>query len=154
MALIKDFYVRHPWVTATLALVIAGLVWWYYGSRDAETEITTTTVMRGTVSQLVSVTGTVKPASNANLSFEKGGRVAYVYAKVGERVGIGEALVSLENRDISAQLAQAKATARAQAAKLADLKRGTRPEDILVSEVDVENAKNEILNGVKSAYVD
>ena len=154
MALIKDFYVRHPWVTATLALVIAGLVWWYYGSRDAETEITTTTVMRGTVSQLVSVTGTVKPASNANLSFEKGGRVAYVYAKVGERVGIGEALVSLENGDISAQLAQAKATARAQAAKLADLKRGTRPEDILVSEVDVENAKNEILNGVKSAYVD
>ncbi len=154
MALIKDFYTRHPWVAAASVLLLAGLVFWYLGRGDAGMEIAAATVARGTVSQLVSVTGKVKPASNADLSFEKGGRVAYVYAKVGDRVGIGGTLVSLENGDISAQLAQAKAAAKAQAAKLADLKRGTRPEDISVSEVDVENAKNDILNAVKGAYVD
>ena len=153
MALIKDFYMRHPWVTVALALIIAGLVWWYWGSRDAETEITTTTVMRGTVFQLVSVTGTVKPASNVNLSFEKGGRIAYVYRNVGDRVGIGESLVALQSGDISAQLAQARANAKVQVARLVELKNGARPEDILISEVDVENAKLDVISGIKSGYV-
>src|SRR3989344_3475729 len=153
MALIKDFYMRHPWVTVALALIIAGLVWWYWGSRDAETEITTATVMHRTVFQLVSVTGTVKPASNVNLSFEKGGRIAYVYRNVGDRVGIGESLVALQSGDISAQLAQARANAKVQVARLVELKNGARPEDILISEVDVENAKLDVISGIKSGYV-
>ncbi|MCR4281133.1 MAG: efflux RND transporter periplasmic adaptor subunit [Candidatus Kaiserbacteria bacterium] len=153
MLKIKTFYTNHPWISATLLLAIAGSAWWYFGSKNAKTEIVSITVARGTVSQLVSVTGKVKPASDVDLSFEKGGRVAYVYKQVGSKVGAGEALVSLENGDVSAQLAQARANAKAQAAKLAELKNGARPEDIFVSEVDVENARVEVINGIKSGYV-
>ncbi|MDO8482177.1 MAG: efflux RND transporter periplasmic adaptor subunit [bacterium] len=152
-ALIKGFCVRHPWLTVILVLIIAGSIWWYYGSKNTKTDIVSATVMRGTVSQLVSVTGKVKPASDVDLSFEKGGRIAYVYHKVGDRVGVGGALVSLENGDISAQLAQARANAKAQTAKLEELKKGTRPEDIIVSEVDVANAINDIVNDIKNGYV-
>lgn len=153
MLKIKSFYTNHPWISTALLLAIAGSAWWYLGSKNAKTEVVSITVMRGTVSQLISVTGKVKPASDVDLSFEKGGRVSYVYKQVGSRIGAGGALVSLENGDVSAQLAQARANAKAQAAKLAELKNGARPEDILVSEVDVENAKNDVVNNIKSAYI-
>src|SRR3989344_6315695 len=153
MASIKDFCVRRPWYTAFFILIIAGSIWWYFGSKNTKTEIASITVARGTVFQLVYVTGTVKPASNVNLSFEKGGRIAYVYRNVGARVGIGESLVALQGGDISAQLAQARANAKAQSARLAELKNGSRPEDILISEVDVENARLDVINGIKSGYV-
>lgn len=153
MALIKDFYTNHPWTTVILVLIVAGSLWWYFGSRNAQTEVIYAAVARGTVSQIVSVTGKVKPASNVSLSFEKGGRVANVYKGVGDRVGVGETLVSLENADIGAQLAQARANAKAQSAKLAELKLGSRPEDIAISEVDVENSAIEAVNGIKSGYV-
>ena len=148
----KNFLLKRPWVTVAVVALVAG-GYWYFSSSETATPTGYAVVERGTVSQVVSVTGKVEPASNADLSFEKGGRIAYVYHGVGERVGVGAALVSLENGDISAELAQARAVAKAQTAKLEELKKGTRPEDIFISEVDVENAKNEIINGIKSGYV-
>src|SRR3989344_907392 len=148
----KNFLLKRPWVTVAVVALVAG-GYWYFSSSEAATPTGYAVVERGTVSQVVSVTGKVEPASNADLSFEKGGRIAYVYHGVGERVGVGAALVSLESGDISAELAQARAVAKAQTAKLQELKKGTRLEDIFISEVDVENAKNEIINGVKSGYV-
>jgi multidrug efflux pump subunit AcrA (membrane-fusion protein) len=149
----KRFSIGPLWIKIAIVLAITASAWWYFGDRNTETEVDFSTVTRGTVSQLVSVTGIVKPASEVNLSFEKGGRIAYVFHKVGSRVDVGTPLVSLENGDITAQLAQAKAIARAQAAKLAELQNGTRPEDIQVSEVDVQNAYNEVVNGVRGGYV-
>lgn len=153
MSNIKAYCVSHPWIAGALTLAILGSGWWYFGSKSNQDAIDFATVVRGTVSQVVSVTGKVKSAQDVKLSFEKGGRVAYVFRNVGARVGVGEALVSLESADISAQLAQAKATAKAQSAKLAELKNGARPEDILVSEVDVENSTNNVINDIKSGFV-
>ena len=150
---IKAYFVSHPWITGILALVIVGSGSWYYESKSKQAITDFVLVKKGTVSQTVSVTGKVKSAQDVKLSFEKGGRVATVYRVVGDRVEIGTLLVSLENADISAQLAQARATAKAQSAKLAELKNGARPEDILVSEVDVENSTNDVINDIKSGFV-
>lgn len=153
MGTIKRFAVSRPWVTAFIVLVVALGGWRYYSKTHNQPVVDFATVTRGTVSQVVSVTGKVKPASEVKLSFEKGGRIAVVYHDVGERVYAGAYLVSLENADTAAQLSQAKATVRAQEAKLAELKKGARPEDILVSEVDVSNATNDVVNDIKNAYV-
>ena len=152
MEKIKELLLKRPWITILIIAVVAGGFRYFSNSKTA-TPTNYATVERGTVSQVISVTGKVRPASDVNLSFEKGGRIAYVYHEVGERVGVGAVLVSLENGDISAELAQARAVAKAQSAKLEELKKGARPEDISISEVDVENAKNDIINGVKSGYV-
>ena len=149
----KKFAVDRPWTTGILALIIVGGCWWYYSSTHKQTKLDFAVVARGTVSQVVSVTGKVTPASDVQLSFDKGGRIAYVYHDVGERVYEGTALVTLENGDIVAQLAQARANVKAQQAKLQELKNGARPEDILVSQVDVKNAQNDVTNDVKNAYV-
>lgn len=147
----KNFILRWPWIAGLVVIAVGGF--WYFSSTKTKAPVDYAVVERGTVSQVVSVTGNVKPASDASLSFEKGGRISTVYARVGDRVGAGDALVALNSSDIAAQLAQAQAAAKAQAAKLAELKNGARPEDILVSEVDVENAQNDVVNDVKSGYV-
>lgn len=138
-------------ILAVLAVILGGFL--YFSLRGADTEPVFATVTRGIVAQIVSVTGKVKPASEVNLSFEKGGRIAAVYHNVGEQVKVGALLVSLENGDMVAQLAQAKAIVRAQEAKLAELKAGPRLEDVSLSEVDVANALNDVLNDIRSSYV-
>ena len=148
----KNLVLKWPWITGLIIAAGAG-AFWYFARTGAETQVDYVLVERGTVSQIVSVTGYVKPASDVDLSFEKSGRISAVYRRVGDRVGVGDALVAMSNGELSAQLAQAEAVAKAQEAKLAELRNGARPEDILVSEVDVENAKNDIVNNIKSGFV-
>src|SRR3989338_474719 len=150
---IRNFASSRPWTTVFLILAVLGFGWWYYSSRNKQDIPNFAVISRGTVSQVVSVTGKVKPANEVNLSFEKSGRIAVVYHDVGGLVAAGTLLVSLESADVAAQLAQAKATVRSQEAKLEELRRGSRPEDIFVSEVDVENAANDVTNEIKNSYV-
>lgn len=110
---------------------------------------------RNSLLQEVSVTGIIKPAESVDLAFEVGGRVARTYVDVGDRVGIGKTLVALESAETVAELAQAEAriesakarllqyeAARAkEQAKLAELKRGTRLEEIQTQEIKIANAK-------------
>ena len=150
---IKSFAMRQPWITAVIIIVLAGGGFWYYKNRVNQEEINFAEVKRGEISQIVSVTGRVKPAKEVGLSFEKSGRVSAVYRDVGENVAAGEFLVSLDGGEISAQLAQGKAVVKTQEAKLEELKSGTREEDINVSEVAVDNAVSDLLNDIKNGYV-
>ena len=108
---IKSFVVRRPYLTAIVVIVIAGGILWYY-SGSKKTVINSVPVKRGVISQTISVTGTVRPASEVSLSFEKSGRVAAVYRKVGDRVEAGSYVIVLDSADISAQLLQAKAAVK------------------------------------------
>lgn len=115
---------------------------------------------RGNLVHKISVTGRVKPAENIDLAFEKSGRVAKVYVKVGDKVRKGQVLISLDNKDLMAQLTQAlagvktataqlnqyKAALESQQAKLDELKRGTRPEEIKVKEAELEKAQKDLDN--------
>jgi HlyD family secretion protein len=92
----------------------------------------------------VSVTGTVKPAQLLELAFIQGGRIAKIYAKVGDSVLQGQTLAHLENSDFSAQLAEANANVDAQQAKLDQLIRGTRPESLKVTESDLAKAQTDL----------
>ena len=111
-------------------------------------------VTESDLTQEVNFTGRVTPAQNITLALEVGGKIARVYAVVGQRVGANTILAELENAESLAQLAQAKAgvaSARAQRAqyeaafktqeaKLRELIRGTRPEEIQLAETKVSNA--------------
>lgn len=99
---------------------------------------------KGNVIQEVSVTGLVKPAQNVDLAFEKIGKVSNVYVKVGDKVKIGQTLVILNNRDIAAQLLQAEAGLEAEQAKLSEIKKGTRPEEIQAAETEISNAEKSL----------
>ncbi|MEK7661914.1 MAG: hypothetical protein AAB355_00210, partial [Patescibacteria group bacterium] len=133
-----------------IVLIALGAYFFIVGAGEKAPE--TVLVRRGEVSQIVSVTGKVKAASEADLSFEKSGRVAVVHKKVGERVVAGDALVSLENGSIAGDLARARATAKAEQAVLDQLNIGVKAEDIAVSEIAVENAETDVGNDIRSGY--
>ena len=151
--LIKTFAVKRPWVTTIIVIISLFIGYSVYKNVTEVPVVNYATVEKGTVSQIVSVTGKVKPAEDVNLSFEKGGRVIAVYRGVGEHVYAGEPIAAVSSADISAQLDGAKATVRVEQARLDELKSGTRPEDIYVSQVDVDSATSDVINDIKNGYV-
>lgn len=105
--------------------------------------------------QEISVTGRVKAVEEINLAFEKSGRVSRIYVDIGDRVKKGALLVNLESAELLAELSQSKASVESAEARLRqyeavlesskaeleELKRGTRPEEILIYESKVKNAQ-------------
>ena len=104
------------------------------------------TVKRGTLTQVVSVTGKTQAISNVELSFEKAGRVASILAKVGDKVKNGQVLAALDSSELRAQLSDATANVDVQKAKLAELLVGSKPEDIKIKEAELATAEQSLAN--------
>ena len=146
----KKIYKKPVFIVgAVIILIIAG---YFYFSRAKKPDYETIVAQKGTVIQEVSVTGKVKSAENVDLAFEKTGKVAWVNAKVGDKVFIGQTLITLVNGDISAQLDQVKASVAEQQAKLEELKKGTRPEEIQLQQTKVDNAQADLIDKIQDAY--
>lgn len=114
---------------------------------------------RQDVIQRVSVTGRVEPAQTLELAFENSGKISIINIEVGDKVFAGEILMSLANEELSAQLLQAEADLKTREAELAELRQGTRIEEIQVQEakvesakISVENAKKDLINKIKDSY--
>jgi macrolide-specific efflux system membrane fusion protein len=90
-----------------LAVIVGG---YFYFAGGEKTEYNFAVVARADLVQEVSVTGTVKPAQEVDLAFERSGKVSEIYVKVGEPVATGEVLAVLDNSELSAKLAQARAS--------------------------------------------
>lgn len=158
MTNIIDWAKRRPWLAASLA-VGAILVLYLLFGRSGGPGLATSTVTRGTVTQLVSVTGKIVPAEEIELAFEKSGKIVRIAAKVGDRVSSGQVLVQLDSADLAAQLAQANANILAEEARLDQLVRGSRPEDIEIArtaltqaEQDLEREYAEVYDALQDAY--
>ncbi len=139
------FLRRRLWLMIVLAVgfLLLGI---YLGFSRGQSKFELFTVQRGTITQEVSITGKVKPSASVDLAFEKSGRVARATVDVGSRVVVGQTLIELENADLLAQLAQAQAHVKAEQAKLDELKQGTRPEEIQVEMIKVQNAKTAMVD--------
>ncbi|MDP1709460.1 MAG: biotin/lipoyl-binding protein, partial [Candidatus Komeilibacteria bacterium] len=110
---------------------------------------------RKNITSEVDVTGHVRPAENVDLAFERGGRVASVLSSVGDKVAGGQILLTLNSREIQAELARSRAnvdSARAslqqyeaavsrEEANLEALVRGAKSEEIALSETKVASAE-------------
>lgn len=73
--------------------------------------------------------GTVE-ATEIHLGFPAGGRLDVVVPREGDRVAEGSELARLAHAELTAQLRMAKAKAAASQARLAELEKGSRAEDI------------------------
>lgn len=82
--------------------------------------------MRTDVVQKVAATGKLKPNQEVNLGFDKSGRVGKVYANIGDKVGAGEMIASLEAGDLLADLSKARATLQQEMVALGEV-RSTAP---------------------------
>ncbi len=111
-------------------------------------------VVKGEIVQQVSVTGKVKPADSVELAFERSGKVASVVVGVGDKVTVGQRLATLSNADLVAQLAQAQASLDKEIVKLAELRSGTRPEELQIAQTTVTNAEKTLADVLSKAEID
>ncbi len=108
----------------------------------------------------ISITGQVKAAQTVDLAFLRSGRVAALGATVGGKVKAGQTLLALESRQLSAEIARASANVESSRAslrqyeaavggaqaKLDELTRGNRPEEINLAEIKVENVQKALVD--------
>lgn len=132
------------WRYILLALIFVAVgSYFYFGNGNGSGGMLT--ISRGDFMQRINISGSVVSAKNVNLGFAESGRIAGVYAKVGQKVYAGAVLAETENGDLVATLAKAKADLDA-------LLSGTRPEEIAVASVSVANAEVALVDTIKSAY--
>ncbi|MEK7512642.1 MAG: biotin/lipoyl-binding protein, partial [Patescibacteria group bacterium] len=138
-------FLKQKIVLLVGAIVILGVIG-AVAFGDDEPSLQTVRVERGKVVQEVSVTGIVKPVEEVSLSFERSGRVTQVRVVVGDIVTAGTVLVELDRSELAAQLTEAEAQVRTQQAKLDELQRGTRPEEIEVKRTELKKALQDLMN--------
>jgi multidrug efflux pump subunit AcrA (membrane-fusion protein) len=98
--------------TAVAALLLAGAGGAYavtHRAASAQPQARTLTVTRGTVQQTVSASGTLEPATEADLSFQSAGTVNSVGVSVGQQVTRGEVLASIDTSALQGQVTLAQA---------------------------------------------
>ncbi len=106
---------RWPIVGAVVVLVGAavGLPLWLTSgsSTPAGLSITTVTVpvTTGTIQQTVTNSGTIEPASQANLNFAVSGTVTTVNVKAGQSVTAGQVLATVDTTALSEEVSAAQA---------------------------------------------
>jgi len=111
---------RNAWLSGTrawmiglglVAVLLVGLI-----ARDtvfaqpAAATIRTATADRGTVTSVVSGTGSLVPAGRMNVNFKVAGTLTEIDAKVGDKVTTGAVLARIDSSTQQAALAQAQAT--------------------------------------------
>jgi len=134
---IKKFFTKKKIIIGSVALVVIILILIFTSGKKSEAVYST--VEKGTIIQEVSVTGKVKSTKSVDLAFEKGGRISGVFADVGSKVVSGQKLVELESSDLRANLIQSQA-------KLNELIKGTRKEEIDITQSDLKKAKQDLEN--------
>lgn len=103
-------------------------------------------VKRGAITESISLTGNTTPTQSVSLAFGASGIISNTYSDLGKQVHAGQILAELNTNDLVAQLHQAQANVSVQKAKLEGLQSGSRPEDITLAQVALDNAKIDLEN--------
>ncbi|MCA1842941.1 MAG: HlyD family efflux transporter periplasmic adaptor subunit [Actinobacteria bacterium] len=120
---------------STLSLAVVGAGGLAYGAIDSSgggsstktaTRLVSATV--GTVSQTVSASGTVQPATSLDLNFVNGGVLTAVNVKAGQKVAIGQVLGTIDSAKAKVGLESAQANLAAAQQKLDQAKNPTATE--------------------------
>lgn len=136
---IKNYIMGHKKTSVLILLVLAFVGYKFLSPSKNTTDLFT--VKRSDVVQKVIVNGNTKAVRDSSLAFEVNGIVKTSSVVVGSRVVVGQSLISLDQSTLYADLLKAQANVASEEARLSELKNGTRPEDIAVSETEVANAK-------------
>ena len=141
----KKALLKDPLVLAAIGAVVViaiGSITYYVVESKTPAPLQTATPANAELT----ASGTVEPAQNPDLAFQSGGRVARISVAVGDTVGRGQLLASLDTASLSAQRAQASANLKAQQAKLDEMQAGPRDVDVSTKQTAVAQANLTLTN--------
>ncbi len=142
-ASVVKIFKKPKFFVAIIILVLISIPFFIKNNSNGVEKVSVT---KNTIKQTVSVSGKTKPASSVDLGFEKSGKVVSTGAIIGDVVYKGQTLVRLDSSELAANLEQSKANLDAEIAKLDDMKNGTRPEELSVSDAEVKSAEDNLRN--------
>lgn len=126
-----------------LTLGVAFFIWQTFFV-DESPDWVTEQVSRGTVSQIVSVSGVIKAENAASLAFPVSGIVSEVLVAEGQHVAEGDVLATLQNAELEARRQDAVAALLIAKANRDELIYGPRDEAKEVTDTTVAIAKDEL----------
>jgi HlyD family secretion protein len=136
-------------VIVVIVVVLAG-VFAVFALRNstaaAEVETVHPRVESASSSAVLVATGYVVAHHKIQVGSKISGRVAWIGVEKGDRVRQGQTVVRLEDREYRAQHDQDKAALDGAEARLNELQRGSRPEEIERAKHDVERAEAQLIS--------
>jgi membrane fusion protein, macrolide-specific efflux system len=148
ITLSKNIYKLIIILTITVAIIVGGF---YVLTRRPKVTYQFDQIKVGNVSETVSADGSIKAAEDVDLSFEQSGKISKKNSSVGDIVKAGQILLTLDNSNAAAQLAQAQAALSKQLA-------GDTPEFIdqlgaavSLAEANLDQVKAVSVNNIHSA---
>lgn len=120
-------------------IVVIGI--YYFSTRNKESIYTTAKIERGSITQTVSETGTVKASSEIDLSFLTQGRLTKKYFKIGDQIKIGDVLAEIDYSGLVIKKYEAQANYDAAQQKVNKLRAGATNSEIAVKQAYVDQAR-------------
>lgn len=151
----RSFWRRHRVaVIATVVVLLAGtggLIYWLTSGSSTPTGLvvstTTVSVTTGTIQQTVASSGTIEPATQANLNFGVSGTVTAVNVKAGQTVTAGEVLATVDTTALSDDLNADQAQLDSAEARLAsDEASGASATQVDSDQASVTSAESTLTN--------
>ncbi|MCR4311302.1 MAG: efflux RND transporter periplasmic adaptor subunit [Candidatus Taylorbacteria bacterium] len=139
-----EYILHHKKTSISLGLIFLLVLFFTYRSATKKDLIPNVRVEEKTITQEITVSGTVKSKQSVQLAFEKVGRIRSINVDVGEVASRGSVLMSLENGVETSAVDDAEAKLVSKKARYDELKAGGRPEEIRIKESDVAKAKSDL----------
>lgn len=156
-----SFFSAKPIVSSVVGIFILVGVVFLGQAFFSEAEYKEIPVVRKNIQTSVFFSGSVVPSDRVSLSFERTGRVASIPVSVGDEVARGNILIRLNTATANALLKEAQAQVAVEEAVLSTLFRGTRPEELLVAERELEaqvsavkDAAEDVDRAIEDAFSD
>jgi len=138
---------KGVWLIVLAVLVIGGALGaraYWNGGKPMVVETVRPRLESTSDSAVLVATGYVVAHHKIQVGSKIMGRVAWIGVEKGDRVQKDQVVVRLEDREYRAQYEEARAAYEAVQARLAELERGSRPEEIARAKADVERAEAQL----------
>lgn len=147
---LKNLLRRRVLGALVLGTAILGGTIVYTQAGKVTTSYRTALATYGTITQSIGMAGNLTPVNEADLNFASAGSVLSVYVQVGQAVGAGTPLATMDTTLLSAQLLQAQATLAGAQAKLSQDKAGATAQSLTSAQNSVGSAQVAVSNAQTS----
>jgi len=111
------------WILIAIAVIILFFVLiWFFFIRPKPTQFTTARAQKSDITSIVNTSGKVSSEDEANLSFKISGKVNWISPKVGDTIKKGQAIATLDKKDLEIVLSQKEAALRSAESDLAKVR--------------------------------
>ncbi|MDD4610645.1 MAG: efflux RND transporter periplasmic adaptor subunit [Patescibacteria group bacterium] len=132
-------------------LIILTIFGVYYFTRTPKISYQYDEVEQGKIAEEVKADGQVKTAENVDLSFQVSGKIKEAKVQVGDKVKTGQILLTLDNADYAAQLAQAQANLNQKLAGPSEAEANIYKAAAEIAMADLEKSKTDTVGNINAA---